>query len=73
MFYYLFGKSEVNTMPHPVIDKSKCKEIATCIDVCPVDVFAKEGNEVIVKNPDNCIGCRACEVQCPNGAIKIID
>ncbi len=58
-------------MPKPVIDYKKCKMSMTCIDVCPMDVFEKEKDKVVVKHPEKCIGCRACEVQCPHGAIKI--
>ena len=60
-------------MPKPVIDYKKCNSCGTCIDVCPMDVFAKENGKVVVKKPEACIGCRACEVQCPKGAIKIVD
>lgn len=60
-------------MPKPVIDKNKCTDCGTCIDVCPMSVFAKEGDKVVVKNAKECIGCRACEVQCPEEAITIED
>jgi len=43
------------------------------MEVCPVDVFALEGDKMVVKKPEECIGCRACEVQCPNQAIKIVE
>ena len=58
-------------MSKPVIDYKKCNACGTCIDVCPMDVFTKENGKVVVKKPGACIGCRACEVQCPKGAIKI--
>ena len=58
-------------MPKPVIDSKKCTKCGTCIDICPVQVFVKEDDKVIVKNPKACIGCRACEVQCPEDAIKV--
>ena len=60
-------------MPRPVINSKKCTKCGTCVEICPVGVFAKEGDKVIVKNPDACIGCRACEVQCPEEAIKVED
>ena len=57
-------------MPKPVIS-DKCTNCGTCVDVCPVGVFAKENGKVVVKKPKECIGCRACEVQCPVEAIKV--
>lgn len=36
-------------------------------------VYEKEEDKVIVKNPDKCIACRACEIQCPAEAIKVSD
>lgn len=60
-------------MPKPVIDSKKCTGCGTCIEVCPVEVFAKKGDKSVVKKPNDCIGCRACEVQCPETAIKVED
>ena len=60
-------------MPKPVIDYSKCNVCSNCIEVCPADVFAKEGGKVVVKNPEKCIGCRSCEAQCAGEAIRVLD
>ena len=57
----------------PVIDYLKCNHCGVCISVCPMKVYEKEDDKVIVKRPSECIGCRACEVQCPENAIGIID
>ena len=58
-------------MPKPTIDYKKCTSCGTCADTCPVQVFAKEGGKVVVKKPQDCIGCKACEVSCPAKAIKV--
>ncbi len=58
-------------MERPYIDYDKCTVTGTCIDVCPVGVFAKNGDKVEVVNPDACIQCRACEVSCPAKAIQV--
>jgi len=60
-------------MPKPTIDYSKCDNCGKCVEICPMSVYGKEGEKVIVKNPEKCLGCRACEVQCPNEAIKVSD
>lgn len=62
-------------MPAPVIDYDKCKNAKTCIEVCPMDVFEFKDDEdkTVVARPDDCIGCRACEVQCPEQAIVVND
>jgi NAD-dependent dihydropyrimidine dehydrogenase PreA subunit len=33
----------------------------------------KSVKKSVVKKPDECIGCRACEVQCPAKAIVVKD
>lgn len=58
-------------MPKPIIDKKKCKGCFTCVEICPVEVFTKDKKKAKVAKADECIGCRACEVQCPENAIKV--
>ena len=45
----------------------KCK-YTDCVDVCPVDCF-KEGPNMLVIDPDECIDCAVCVPECPVNAI----
>ena len=55
-------------MTYVVIDSCiKCK-YTDCVDVCPVDCF-KEGPNMLVIDPDECIDCTNCEPACPWKAI----
>jgi len=60
-------------MPKPVINYEKLGDYKGLIEICPVNVFAKEKDKIIVKKPQECIGCRACEVDAPEGAIKVVE
>lgn len=55
----------------PVIDRKKCNNCGTCVEVCPVQVFSKVKGKVKVANPKECLECGACEVNCPQKAIKL--
>ena len=45
----------------------KCK-YTDCVDVCPVDAF-REGKNMLVIDPDECIDCALCVPECPVSAI----
>ena len=55
------------------IDLEKCDGNGTCVDICPVEVFEIREGKAVVVNLDECLICMACEVQCPNAAIEIIE
>jgi NAD-dependent dihydropyrimidine dehydrogenase PreA subunit len=59
-------------MPTVTIDASKCTSCGTCVDTCPMSVFAKK-KKVTVEKASECVGCRACEVQCPVHCITVKD
>jgi len=59
------------------VDLEKCTGCGTCVTTCPVGVFelTKNGDAEKSKpvNQDQCIVCRACEVQCPESAITVVE
>lgn len=60
----------------PIIHREKVKDkkvLEEVMGICPVGVFVKEKDRVIVKYPDKCIGCRACESVAQNGEVRVIE
>ena len=49
----------------------KCK-FTDCVDVCPVHCF-REGPNMLVIDPDECIDCTLCVAECPVEAIYAED
>ena len=60
-------------MPKPIIDQKKHTTCKSCHQVCPMNVYNFKAGKTIVARPEDCIGCRACEVQCEDEAIKVVD
>lgn len=55
-------------MTHVVLENCiRCK-YTDCVDVCPVDCF-REGPNMLVIDPDECIDCAVCIPECPAEAI----
>jgi 2-oxoglutarate ferredoxin oxidoreductase subunit delta len=60
------------------IIEDRCKECGFCIEFCPNGVL-KKSDKINAKgyhppepiNPKNCMGCRTCELLCPDFAIFI--
>jgi len=51
-----------------------CKSCGICSAFCPKNVIGLDnGGAPLIVNPDDCIGCRLCELRCPDFAITIID
>jgi len=55
----------------PVIDREPCTGCESCVDICPMDALALDGNEKASWNPARCIGCGLCVSRCPAGAMKL--
>ncbi|HEY1391824.1 MAG TPA: ferredoxin FdxA [Methylibium sp.] len=55
-------------MTHVVTEACiRCK-YTDCVAVCPVDAF-REGKNMLVIAPEDCIDCRLCIPECPVAAI----
>ena len=56
------------------INFEKCTGCGTCIETCPVDVYKIDESKGKIKiiAINECIDCKACEVQCPEECIEII-
>ena len=54
-------------------DPSKCTGIWQCYQVCPVGCWTpdNESRVAVFHDPDWCIACGACVLQCPEGAIEL--
>jgi ferredoxin len=68
-----FDRSQGSLLMAYVVTESciKCK-YTDCVDVCPVDCF-REGPNMLVIDPDECIDCTLCVPECPVEAIYAED
>jgi 2-oxoglutarate ferredoxin oxidoreductase subunit delta len=48
-----------------------CKGCGICVAFCPKKVLALHEGKVAAERPEDCIGCRMCELRCPDFAIQI--
>lgn len=52
----------------PSVVNDLCAMCKSCVQVCPVDAF-REGETMVVVDPNVCIDCGVCIPECPHGAI----
>lgn len=49
-----------------------CKACGLCMAFCPKKIIVPDGSgKPVVKEPDQCIGCRFCEMHCPDFTITV--
>lgn len=54
------------------INEKHCKACGICIGLCPKGVFGEDYlGKAIVNNPDQCTGCKICEIHCPDFCIEV--
>ena len=61
-------------------DENRCKACDVCVSVCPAGVLAMRpepssvlGAMITVVYPESCIGCKDCELHCPDFAIFVAE
>ncbi len=57
-------------LPQPVIDREKCEECLTCVEVCPPKAMKKKSQGIVI-DPKKCISCFCCQEICPESVIDI--
>jgi len=56
----------------PVIIPAWCKSCGICSAFCPKKVIGCDDTGApVIEKPDECIGCRFCELHCPDFAITV--
>ncbi|PID47348.1 MAG: 2-oxoglutarate:acceptor oxidoreductase [Proteobacteria bacterium] len=62
------------------VDVKRCKACDICVSLCPAGVLAMAqapnstlGQMIEVVEPSSCIGCRDCELHCPDFAIYVAE
>ena len=68
-----FRVQERLNMVKIVVDNAKCTGCGTCVDTCPVGVFEVKDKKSVPAKSEECLVCRACEVQCSESAIQVIE
>ena len=55
-----------------IVFKDWCKKCGICSAFCPKDVIGQdEYGGPVFERPEDCIGCRFCELHCPDFAITV--
>ncbi|NLC77303.1 MAG: 4Fe-4S binding protein [Clostridia bacterium] len=54
-----------------VLNEQWCKGCGICVFLCPQGVLRLKQGKAFVYEKDACIGCRNCELHCPDFAILV--
>jgi NAD-dependent dihydropyrimidine dehydrogenase PreA subunit len=53
------------------LNPTKCNGCRMCMNVCPHPVFGATKGAVEILEPDACMECGACVMNCPEGALSV--
>ena len=56
-------------------DPKQCTGVWQCYDVCPIGCWTPDYDrrKVVFHDGERCIACGACVLQCPEGAIALVN
>jgi len=54
-----------------ILRERYCKGCNICVSFCPRHVLCLKGGKVFAEFPLLCIGCKMCELRCPDFAIEV--
>ena len=54
-----------------LIIPENCKGCGICVDFCPAHVLKLHKGKVTVAALESCIGCKLCDLRCPDFAILV--
>ena len=53
------------------IEERYCKGCGLCVKFCPSAVLAMVSQKAKVVDGEKCVGCKACEIRCPDFAVNV--
>ena len=54
------------------VRETHCKQCGICSFLCPKRVLKQDvGQCPVAEHPDECIGCKLCQMRCPDFAIEV--
>lgn len=57
---------------HVMVTEKNCKKCGICSALCPRHVLKQDaGQKPVVIHPEDCVGCRLCQMRCPDFAIEV--
>ncbi len=58
--------------PQIDLDRDLCKACGICIELCPEEVFDRDGlGYPVIARPQECTSCLLCELHCPDFALEV--
>ena len=59
-------------MKEITINRTRCKQCEICIAFCPKKVLVPDEDKTpVAEHADVCIGCKLCEMRCPEMAVEV--